>query len=164
MTQKILRFYVPDDRELLAALGEVTLRHEHLSHILKMTIKSIAGLTVAEAVDATQYDGARQLRECIRKLTRKKFGTSEASLKLSALLTRAERLTNQRNRLTHGLWAQELDGDPGLMGAPGELEALPSLDQLKTLASDLVELTREFNAARIEGFLKEALEQTGAMR
>jgi hypothetical protein len=62
MTSKMLMFYVPDDRELLAALGEVTLRHEHLSHILKMTIKSIAGLSVAEALDATQYDGARQLR------------------------------------------------------------------------------------------------------
>jgi len=57
----MLLFYVPNDPELLAALGEVTLRHEHLSQILKMTIKSIAGLTVAEAVDATQYDGARQL-------------------------------------------------------------------------------------------------------
>jgi hypothetical protein len=164
MTQKMLMFYVPRDRELLAALGEVTLRHEHLSHILKMTIKSIAGLTVAEALDATQYDGARQLRECIRKLARKKLGTSAACLKLSALLTRAERLTSQRNQFTHGLWAQELDGDPGLMGAPGELEALPSVDQLKALASDLVELTREFNAARIEGFLKEALDQSNAVQ
>jgi hypothetical protein len=50
------------------------------------------------------------------------------------------------------------------MGAPGELEALPSVDQLKALASDLVELTREFNAARIEGFLKEALDQSNAVQ
>ena len=103
MTPKMLMFYVPDDKELLAALGEVTLRHEHLNHILKMTIKSIAGLTVAEAMDATQYEGTRQLREYIRRLARKKFGASVTCLKLSALLTRAERLTNQRNRLTHGL-------------------------------------------------------------
>lgn len=163
MTSKMLIFYVPDDRELLAALGEVTLRHEHLSHILKMTIKSIAGLAIAETLDATQYDGARQLRECIHRLARKKFGTSEALLKLRALLNRAERLTDKRNRLTHGLWAQELDGDPGLMGAPGELETLPSLDQLKTLASDLAELTREINSARLEGFLKEALDQLSAI-
>lgn len=160
----MLMFYVPDDKELLAALGEVTLRHEHLNHILKMTIKSVAGLTVAEALDATQYEGSRQLREYIRKRARKKFGASVAFLKLSALLTRAERLTNQRNRLTHGIWAKELDGDPGLMGAPGQLEALPSLDQLKALASDLVELTKEINAARLEGFLKEALDQSGTVQ
>lgn len=157
-------FYVPDDKELLAALGEVTLRHEHLNHILKMTIKSIAGLTVAEALNATQYEGARQLREYIRKLARKKLGASGACLKLSALLTRAERLTNQRNRLTHGIWAKELAGDPGLMGAPGELEALPSVDQLKALASDLVVLIQEINAARLEGFLKEAIEQSGTVQ
>ena len=160
MTPKMLMFYVPDDKELLAALGEVTLRHEHLNHILKMTIKSIAGLTVAEAMDATQYEGTRQLREYIRRLARKKFGASVTCLKLSALLTRAERLTNQRNRLTHGLWAKELDGDPGLMGAPGEIEALPSVDQLKALARELVVLTQEINAARLEGFLKEGLEQS----
>ncbi len=117
----MLMFYVPDDQQLLATLGEITLRHEHLNHILKMTIKSIAELTPAEAQDATKYDGPRQLRECIRKLSKKKLGTSEAHLKLCALLTRAERLTDQRNRLTHGLWARELDGDPGVMGAPGEL-------------------------------------------
>lgn len=162
MTQRMLNFYVPDDKELLAALGEVTLRHEHLSHILRMTIKSVAGLTVAEALDATQYDGARQLREYIRKLARKKIGTSAAYLKLSALLRRAERLTSQRNRLTHGIWAKELEGDPGMMSAPGEIEDLPSVDQLKALASDLIELTQAINAARVEGFLMEALSQQGS--
>jgi len=157
-------FYVPNDKELLAALGEVTLRHEHLSHILKMTIKSIAGLTVAEALDATQYEGARQLREYIRKVARKKLGASEACLKLSALLTRAKKLTDQRNRFTHGIWAKELDGDPGLMSAPGELETLPSVEQLKSLASEIVVLTQEINAARLEGFLKKALDQSGTVQ
>lgn len=164
MNQKMLQFYVPDDKELLAALGEVTLRHEHLSHILKMTIKSIAGLTVVEALDATQYDGARQRREYIRKLARKKLGTSESYVKLSALLTRAERLTDQRNRLTRGIWAKELNGAPGFMNAPGEIEDLPSVDQLKGLACDLLELTQAINAARLEGFLKEALDQQGSVQ
>ena len=46
------------------------------------------------------------------------------------------------------------------MGAPGEIEALPSVDQLKALARELVVLTQEINAARLEGFLKEGLEQS----
>ena len=58
MTSRMLTFHVPEDKELLAALGAVTLRHEHLNHILKMTIKSIANLTPNEAVDATQYEGS----------------------------------------------------------------------------------------------------------
>src|SRR3989344_993993 len=159
MTSKMLMFHVPQDQQLLAALGEVTLRHEHLNHILKMTIKSIARLTPAEAVDATQYDSSRTLRERIRKLARQKLGEGEPLLKLQALLARAGRLTEQRNVLTHGLWAKELDGDPGVMGAPGELRPLPLVDELKSLSKEIEALTEELNLARLEGFLKIALEE-----
>jgi hypothetical protein len=48
MSSRMVTFHVPEDKELLAALGVVTLRHEHLNHILKMTIKSIAGITPAD--------------------------------------------------------------------------------------------------------------------
>ena len=158
MTSKMIMFHVPEDQELLAALGVVSLRHEHLNHILKMTIKSIANLTPAEAVDATQFEGSRSLRERVRKLARQKLGEGEPLLKLQALLTRAGRLTDQRNKLTHGLWAKELDGDLGVMGVFGELLPLPSVDELKTLAREIEALTKEFNNARLEGFLKVALE------
>ena len=159
MTTKMLLLHVPEDQSLLAALGAVTLRHEHLNHILKMTIKSLANLTPAEALDATQYEGSRQLRELIRKLGRQKLRVGEPFLKLSALLTRAERLTEQRNQLTHGLWAKELDGDPGVLEASGELRPIPSLEQLKSLALEILALTNEFNAARFDGFLKIALDE-----
>ena len=86
MTAKMMTFHVPDDPELLAALGAVTLRQEHLNHILKMTIKSIANITVAEAVDATQYEGSRSLRERVRKLARQKLGEGEPLLKLQAMI------------------------------------------------------------------------------
>ena len=82
MTSKMLMFFVPDDRGLLAALGKVTLRHEHLNHILKMTIKSLAGLTPQEAIDATQYEGSRTLRERIQNFARQKLGEGEPLLKL----------------------------------------------------------------------------------
>lgn len=160
MVARMLTFHVPDDDQLLAALGTVTLRHEHLNHILKMTIKSLTNLTPQEAIDATAYNGSRQLRERIRKLARRRLGDGEPLLKLSALITRAERLTNERNRLTHGLWAKELDGEAGLLDAPGELQPLPSLDDLRSLAANLAMLTAEINTARLEGFLKQALEES----
>ena len=158
----MLMFHVPEDQQLLAALGEVSLRHEHLNHILKMTIKTLARLTPAEAIDATAYEGSRSLRERIKKLARQRLGEGEPLLKLQALITRAGRLTDKRNDLTHGLWAKELDGDPGVLGAPGELRPLPSLDQLKQLASEIEALTKELNKARLDGFLKAALEEKKA--
>jgi hypothetical protein len=155
----MLMFHVPEDQPLLAAIGEVTLRHEHLTHILKMTIKSIAELSPREAVDATQYEGPRTIRERIQKLARQKLGEGESLLKLQALLTRAGRLSERRNALTHGLCAQELDGDPGIMEEFGVLRPLPSVDELNSLAKEIEALTNELNEARLYGFLKIALEK-----
>lgn len=158
----MLMFHVPEDQQLLAALGEVSLRHEHLNHILKMTIKTLARLTPAEAIDATAYEGSRSLRERIKKLARERLGEGEPLLKLQALITRAGRLTDKRNDLTHGLWAKELDGDPGVLGAPGELRPLPSLNELKQLAGEIEALTKELNKARLDGFLKAAIDEKRA--
>jgi len=82
----MITFHVPTDKDLLAAFGEVALRHEHLNHILRMTIKTLARLEVGEALDATAYDGSRQLRERIRKLARQSLGEGQPLLKLQALL------------------------------------------------------------------------------
>ena len=74
MEVKMIRFHVPEDQELLAALGEVAVRHEQMNHILKMTIKSLADLTPAEAIAATAYESSRQIRDRIRKLSKKRLG------------------------------------------------------------------------------------------
>ncbi len=66
----MMMFHVPEDPALRAAFGEVALRHEHLSHILRMTIKTLAGLEVNDALDATAFDGASLLRDRIRKLAK----------------------------------------------------------------------------------------------
>jgi hypothetical protein len=155
---KMITFHVPEDKELLSALGIITLRHEHLNHILKMTIKSIAGITPAEASYALKYEGSRSLRKRINKLSKKEIGESKVLLKLQAILGRAERVTEKRNKYIHGLWAEELDGDPGIMGAPGELHPLPSAEELNSLANEIAAITQELNEARLEGFIKEALD------
>lgn len=79
---KMMMFHVPSDKDLLAAIGEVALRHEHLNHILRMTIKTLARLDIDEALDATAYDSSSQLRERIKKLARQRLGEGEPLLKL----------------------------------------------------------------------------------
>jgi hypothetical protein len=44
------------------------------------------------------------------------------------------------------------------MGVPGELHPLPTVEELKNLANEIAEITQELNEARLEGFLKEALD------
>ena len=156
---KMMTFHVPTDRDLLAAIGEVALRHEHLNHILRMTIKTLARLDVTEALDATAYDSSSQLRERIKKLARQRLGEGEPLLKLQALLERCKRATERRNDLVHSVWAQELDGEPIRRGSGEEWRPLPTTAELHDLAENLSRLTLQVNEARLEGFLHHALTQ-----
>jgi hypothetical protein len=157
MKVKMITFHVPEDQELLAALGEVTLRHEHMNHILKMTIKSLADLTPAEAILATVYEGSRQLRDRIRKLAKKRLGEGKPLLKLQAMLTTCKKLTDKRNELVHGLWARELDGDAHVRDGYGDPRPLPTVKELRELAQEIGVLTNQLNFERLEGFLKLAI-------
>lgn len=157
MSTGFITFHVPDDEKLLSAIGVVTLKHEHLNHILKMTIKSIAGLTPSEVFYALKREGSWSLRNRINKLARKKLGESETLLKLQAILGRAERVTDKRNEYIHSIWAKELDGDPGIMDETGILKPLPTINELEQLGDEIEDITNELNHARLKGFLAESL-------
>jgi hypothetical protein len=153
----MMYFAVPADRELLAAFGEVTLRHEHLNHILRMTIKTLTRLSVNEALDATARDGSALLRDRIRKFARQRLGQGEPLLRLQAIIERCSRATDTRNDLVHSVWAKELDGETVRRNSTHGWQATPTVEELRSLAEEIASLTAELNHARLEGFLHEAL-------
>lgn len=134
---KMISFHIPKDNNVLAALGEVALRHEQMNHILKMTIKSLTNLAPEVALAATKYESSRQLRDRIKKLARKRLGEGAPLLKLQAIMTNCESLTDKRNELVHGLWAKELDGDAHIRDAYGNTRPLPNAQELQMLAKDI---------------------------
>ena len=152
----MIMFHVPDDKELLAAFGEMALRHEHLNYILRMTIKTLAKLTPQEALDATVNEGSRQLRERVRKLARQRLGEGPSLLKLQALMQRCQRVTDKRNEMVHSVWAKELDGEAKLRNADTS-RPQPTRQELTDLSDEIRDLTISLNQARLEGFLLEAL-------
>ena len=152
-----MMLHVPSNKDLLAAIGEVALRHEHLNHILRMTIKTFARLEVDEALDATAYDSSSQLRDRIKKLARQRLGEGEPLLKTQALLERCKRATEQRNELVHSVWGQELDGEPARKGSGNQWRPLPTVQDLQNLAAEIMQCTGELNEARLAGFIHHAL-------
>jgi hypothetical protein len=151
-------FHVPEDKELLAAYGELAIVHEHLKHILRMTIKSLAQVSVDDALDATKNDSSSQLRDRIKKLGRQKLGEGVALIRLQAILARCKCATDKRNELIHSICAKEIDGKPHMQGDRTR-KPLPTVSELKDLINKLSSLTQELNEARLEGFLLEALKQ-----
>jgi hypothetical protein len=148
---------LPDDLELLAAVGRVALRHGHLELILRRTVKTLTEVSVEEGDAATARDSPSALRKRIKTLARRRLGECQALVKLQALLHQSERVTRKRNDFLHGYWAHELDGSPGRVGDDG-WSALPTVAQLDELAKQIELVTNTLNAARLdEGFLSEAL-------
>jgi len=153
----MMTFHLPEDQAFLAEVGTVAIRHVQLDHILRMTIKTLAGLTVEQAMHATNFQGSSELREQIKKLAKRRLGVRAALLQLQAILERCRLATDRRNDLLHGLIGRELDGEPAMRTRHHEWSPIPKVDELTRLSAELVSLTNELNTARLKGFLAEAI-------
>lgn len=151
-----LMMHLPDEPVLLQAVARVALRHAQLDYMLKMAVKTLAGVTIEQALDATEYVGARELRERVKKLAKNAFGEGPALIKFQALLTRCARATDRRNDLLHNIWCRFLDGDAHVKTSTG-LEPLPKAEELEALAREIKGLCVELNEARLEGYIHQAL-------
>ena len=154
---RMIAFHIPEDQAILVMIGIISLRHSHLDYILRMTIKSLASVEISEALDSTRYQGSSQLRGRIKKLGKQRLGEGKALIRLEALMGRCERVTAQRNRLIHNIWAKELDGDPFVRTDDHQWEPTPGIVTLDRLSDELLSLTQELNEARLSGFLFAAL-------
>ncbi len=157
----MIMFGLPEDQAVLASIGKVAIRHGQLDYVLRMTVKSIAGVTIAEALDATGGMTSGRLREQVLALARRRLRESPALLQLRALLTRSKRATARRNALLHGLWARELEGNDVYRSDGQSFGPIPPVSELDALADELYAVTVALNSARLDGFLRLALEETG---
>jgi len=148
---------IPSDEKILAAVGKIAIRHGQLDHILKMTVKSILGISIEKALDATQRQASSELRKRVRTLAKQKLGEGNTLVRLDALLTRAKRATESRNEILHSLWAVELDGNTVIRDENHKFQEVPEIDELEKVANGLAKITADLNEARLDGFLKDAL-------
>jgi len=153
---------LPQDQKIFAALGAVAVRHGQLDYALRMMVKSISGIGLGQALEATEGKGSHELRRLIRKMARKKLGdASNSYLLVEALLTRVQEATRQRNELMHGLWAFNLDEGRDRFRHKGrEWRKTPEADELTALADETAQIAEDLHESRLHGFLKEALSET----
>ncbi|HWG75572.1 MAG TPA: hypothetical protein VN660_02130 [Steroidobacteraceae bacterium] len=144
-------FQVPDDPAWLQAFGRVSIVHAHLDHILRMLIKSLTGLTVEVALDATERETSAVLRDRIKRLARQRLGEGAPLLQVQALIERCRRATEQRNNLVHNIIASDWLGETLMRKAGSKWAPLPTQDALNALAEQIVQLTREINNSRLNG-------------
>lgn len=143
----------PGDTALLEAAGKVSLVHGQLELMLRMTIKTLSGLSLQDALSATAKTKNWELRRDIEKLFRQKTKDVTLYYKLKALLSRCEELSEQRNKLLHNAWAIAPDGSVVTKGERHAWGKAPTADDLNRLASEINNHVGLLNEARLNGFI-----------
>ena len=144
-----------------ATIGDqITLTHAWLDNAFRMTVMDLAAVTKEEALDSTARQGSRELRERVRKLGKMRLGKGPALVKLGAILSRAERVTERRNHLLHSVWGRDLDGEGNFLREPEHsFEPAPKTEELSEVSEDILKLVYDMIEARLEGFLHAALKK-----
>jgi len=154
------------EKELLALIGELVVCHVHLNHMLKMTIKSLLGITVDEALQQLSRKGPLQLRQQVEKAAVQEFGDGPVTERLSELLERCRDVTDRRNYFAKSVYVMHLSephvGKVALLDAVDRgNRPLPSVTAVRETIQSIDTLIADINHARLEGWLYEAINDAG---
>jgi hypothetical protein len=148
----------PENPEQLQALGLVAIRHGHLHHQLRMLLKTLAEVSVEDAMDATAREPFGALCDRVRRLAKQRLGEGSELVRLQALVERAKRETQKRNNVIHSVCGRDVDGGQAvLLGEGGELRPFPTVDELNDWAATFGALAHEINNERLGGFIQTAI-------
>lgn len=144
-----------EDPDLLEAAGSLALAHGQLELMLRMTIRTLAEITVDEALSATQKSKNWELRKCVHSIFNKKTKDMQLRLKLKSIIGTCERLSEERNRLLHNTWAIAPDGSVVTKGPDHAWGPASKPNDLRKLASEISDVVATLNHARLQGFIRQ---------
>jgi len=157
----LIKPYMPAPA-LTRELGKIVIRHGQVDHLLRLTIKSLLGISITDPLykHETHKKRSSVLRERIRELARGRLAAHKAVLdELIAQIDSIERLTNLRNIIAHGVWSRVTTGGLAKLRDPQDdkLHPLPTVKQLKVAEREMYALYLALNHSRRKGRLKQAL-------
>ena len=156
--QSTITLKIPDDPELLAAVGKVALRSSLLDLVMRMTIKVITGVSVEDTLRATARTPSRVLRARVRTLAKDRLGDGPSFLELEAILYLAEKAAEDRNKLMHSDWVLDEDGNPVIQDPLKGHLPVPTVKELDELADQIERVYLMLNHSRLRGSLRKALD------
>jgi hypothetical protein len=148
---------LPHDLLLVASVGRVAIAGAKLEYILRLTIKTIAGLALSKARADTKGKTFGPLRAKLQKIAKTHIADEDARTKLDEILTRAGDAVERRNRLIHDISYYTKQGKFLLKEDNNPARLYPTKTEINTIANDLLKIAKELNGARKSGFIFEAL-------
>src|SRR4029077_20644193 len=102
---RMISLGLPNDPSEVVAIGKVAIRHGQLDHGLKLTIRSIRGISVEQAFAETMRKSQHQLRALVEEHARNRFGKAPNLVRIRELLHSARQAADHRNSVLDELWA-----------------------------------------------------------
>ncbi len=155
----MLELTIPNSPDLMEALGRMAIAYTLLELVLRYTVKTLSGLSIEEALEATSKERIAETRQRVRRLFVEKKPTAIETTKLDALLGKASRLTEKRNGYLHSAWSVSPAGRAIIKTEDHSWGTAPNKDEVEGVASELFELSKKINSARLDGFIHEVAQR-----
>ena len=150
-------FYEPDD-DILCELGRLQIRHSHLDHTLRLTIKRMLGISIDDPGYWNETRGMNStLRARARELIAGRYGDDDDTAGiLNKVLDDAETATTLRNRLLHSVWMKAPGSEPVLHDRDNSLKVhvgfqLPSVEEVASVSERIHRIQRVLNHLTLKG-------------
>jgi hypothetical protein len=142
-------FEIPSDRELLAAIGELSIRHEKLNYTLRLTIKSLGSEGLEIVMRKTKYWGSTKLRNEIHERAKKILKKKELEAILKLIKT-CESVTIKRNDLIHSLFTKKkTDEKLRIRNSTGRSSPAPNAKEVLMLSQKIESVADSLNSFRL---------------
>ncbi len=148
---------LPHDLLLVASVGRVAIAGAKLEYVLRLTIKTIAGLALSKARTDTKGKTFGPLRAKLEKTAKIFISDEGVRAKLDEILSRAGDMVERRNRLIHDISYYTKQGKFLLKEDNNPARLYPTKTEINAIANDLLRIAKELNSARKTGFIFEAL-------
>jgi hypothetical protein len=135
-------------------IGAIVIKHGQLEHVQRIALKRILKITIHDKRYVHEVQGLmpKELREKVATQLKTSPVDQETKVELSRLLKEARRVSTERNKLVHGAWSREVRNNPRARREPLMLrdtgktpESIPSVSELKKLASDIDAVRDQLN-------------------
>lgn len=154
---------IPSNPGLIEALGKLVIAHTQLELALRYTVKTLSGLSVSDALDATRYDRLDDLRDRIKQLFKDNKATAQDKTKLDALLNKGKRLSSKRHSYMHSAWSATPSGIALIKSEDDHSWGpAPEKEQVEDLALKIFLLARALNKERLHGFIAQVVTRHNA--
>jgi hypothetical protein len=153
------RLTVPNQPQVLEALGHLAIAHMHLERILRYTVNTLSGTSGTKSLDPSRSKPIAELRKKVKKRFKKHHPSAAETYRLDELLEKARLLSEQRNAYLHRAWSETQAGQALLIGEGLQVEAAPSVAAVERVASEMLALGKKINYARRYGFIHDVVQR-----